>query len=77
MKWLIAVLILAIVLIAGCTQISSIACKPNWVMGLPSMKAYGDKANDLCKSQCYAADKVTSYKIENDTCYCDINNCNP
>ena len=97
MKWLIAILILATILIAGCTQvsspISSVACKPNWVLGYQNTESYA-VTDDLCKSQCYAADKVTAHKIENvtqtiqpstgnpinitlTTCYCDINNCNP
>jgi hypothetical protein len=132
MKCIIPILILAIVLIAGCSQIStpvnSIVCTPNWVIGYGPISA--NIQDDICKSQCYAADKVTAHKIESsikqdcecvdgsgsfiglptentgncnadclkrfnpsgypsvqisgsirnttfNTCYCDINNCNP
>lgn len=58
MKWLIVVLILAVVLIAGCSGIPGTPiCSPNWVLG------YGE--DDItCKSQCYTTNKVTSHKIE-------------
>ncbi|MFH0896555.1 MAG: hypothetical protein V1850_00705, partial [Candidatus Bathyarchaeota archaeon] len=78
MKWLIVVMILT-VMIAGCTnnqtthQTETITCNPNWVM----VQSYAIIDTDTCKSQCYANDKVTSYKIEGGYCYCDINNCNP
>lgn len=69
--------LMAVVLVSACAQLSSVVCKPNWVMSAPNMNMYGNRSSDLCKSQCYGGAKVTSYKIENDTCYCDINNCNP
>ena len=91
MKLLITVLILAIVLIAGCTQLNSVICKPNWIKsqlilyGVPQTQ--GVTAEEGCKKSCYEAYKVTSIKVENTTqpltnstgfyCYCDINNCNP
>jgi hypothetical protein len=76
MKWFIVILILAVVLIAGCTQVSApinaVICKPNWVLSFSDL-GYGTMTDDVCKSQCYASDKVTSYKIEsvtNQLCEC-------
>ena len=82
MKLLLAILILAIVLIAGCTQINSIACKPNYVVEQTNDLSIQPKiSDDYCKSLCYNFIKVTSYKIENNAnqseCSCDVNNCNP
>ena len=91
MKLLIVILVLAIVLIAGCTQLSAITCTPNWIKSqfIDNMiiQVQSLSAGDYCKTQCYNAYKTTSIKVENATqsltnstgfyCYCDVNNCNP
>ena len=83
MKWLVVVLILAVVLIAGCAQISSIACKPSYVFGVQGGVSSFDNFNAVnitdanCKKWCYENDGVSSYKVENNICYCDVNNCSP
>jgi hypothetical protein len=62
MKLLIAILILVIVLIAGCTQISSIvSCNPDWML---QGQVMGNNPNDVCKAGCFDKYKVKSYKIE-------------
>ena len=45
-------------MIAGCTQISSVACKPNWIFN-----QYGIN-EDYCKSTCYEAFQTNHYKME-------------
>lgn len=46
-------------------------CKPNWIsIRLTSV-------DDICKTNCYDKYKITSHKIENSVCYCDVSNCNP
>ena len=63
-----------IVLIAGCTSgiPGTPLCTPNWVLGVGGI-AGTDITDDVCKAQCYAADKVTAHKIEsvtNQLCDC-------
>jgi len=77
MKWLVAILILAIVLIAGCSQISSIACKPNWIIQSYRINDLPGNPIEICKSECNISFQVTSVKIEDNICYCDAHNCNP
>ncbi len=43
-------------------------CSPEW----ESLPETAD-----CETSCYEKYRVTSFKIEDDVCYCDINNCNP
>lgn len=79
MKWLIAILILAILLTSGC----SIFCQPSYVLGVKGGESSYENFNganitdENCKKWCYENEGVSSYKVENNTCYCDINNCNP
>jgi hypothetical protein len=67
MKFLIAILILALVLVAGCTQISSFACSPNWIKTIPISesvaKMYGFTADEMCKTTCYNSYEVTSHSL--------------
>lgn len=58
MKWLIVVLILATVLIAGCTQISSVVCKPNWIYAPQGIN------EEYCKMACYNGYKSNNFKME-------------
>lgn len=60
------------------TESNTSICKPNWVLAHQGMLGFGENADAYCKSFCYNGKlHSTSYLIENDTCYCDSNNCNP
>jgi hypothetical protein len=74
MKWFIIILILAIVLIAGCTNV---ICKSDWVLAgsVWDISGWPIRNAEMCKSSCYSGFGTTSFKIENDNCYCDVNKC--
>ena len=67
MKWFIAILVLAVILIAGCTQISSVACSPNWIFNPQGIN------EEYCKMVCYNEYKSNNFKMESSiqgTCTC-------
>jgi hypothetical protein len=91
MKWLIVILILATVLVAGCTQIpftAPIKCTPNFTKPTDVLNGtnFGNitdaRVIEDCKFVCYESYNITSINVEkldymHTQCYCDINNCNP
>jgi hypothetical protein len=77
--------IVAVLVVSGCASTDDSDCKPNYV-NLPD-SYYPDSPytgempasairDDICKSACYEFAKVTSFKIDDSGCVCDINNCN-
>lgn len=71
MKLLIAILILATVLIAGCTQLNSVvSCSPNWKLITEFIPN-----EDYCNSICYQNFKSNHFKLEDNvfhSCICKI-----
>jgi len=72
MKWLLVVLILAVLFVAGCTQtnapVNSIACKSDWVYNLkgnPSeINPKGTPPQEICKDSCYQEFQTNTSKLE-------------
>lgn len=75
---LFALLIIATLFVSGCTAVGNLTktfCEPDYVRPSTSTQVVGALAGEDCKSMCYRMYKVTSYKVENRQCSCDINDC--
>jgi hypothetical protein len=84
MKWIITILILIVVFIAGC----SVLCEPNWIAIDDVIAINESVAKMSCKTNCHKETGGTSSKIDWKAnypalnfstyyCYCDVNDCNP
>jgi hypothetical protein len=91
MRGAVIVALLLAVLVCGCVgQNGNIGglklnCTPDYVYYGYVVEGGKPTAAEQCKADCYAAYKLTAFKLEGNTlgaapyfnCYCDINNCNP
>jgi hypothetical protein len=59
----------------GVSQSSVVSCTPDWTPIHQGMSAFGSSSDVYCKNFC--SKYTNGYEIENDTCYCDANNCSP
>jgi len=75
---LFALLLIVVLLVSGCTQVGQVTkifCEPDYVRPSTGSQMWGAITGEDCKSMCYRMYKSTSYKIEGNTCYCDVNDC--
>ena len=86
---IVSLLVVAVVVISGCTSDSPVGglyvnngCEPDYIAGGPLQKIGGMESNftATCGNMCSDKYKINSFRIDEKTdsfsmCYCDVNVC--